>query len=105
MSNQWSKDPPNEPGLWYLYGQESFGSMNGHYTGDVHPKENLNLVQVRSSNGGGLFGVSNGRVVELTPFDFDARKCGYLGLWKKVDLSELPLNEMDDVYRSAKLKS
>lgn len=90
-SDPWSADPPDSPGLWWLYGDEEFGAMGGNYTGDIPPEARLQVVDIRLL-GNALTGVSRGRFVSLTPFDPAQRRPGYVGKWRKVDLPPLPDN-------------
>lgn len=92
VNGGWSKEPPNEEGLWWLYGEEEFGAMGGHYTGTVPPDIELQVVKVMRLGQGDnshLVGNSRGRLIALTPFSRQY-KPGYIGLWKKVDKPNTP---------------
>lgn len=93
VNGGWSKDPPNEVGLWWLYGEEEFGAMGGHYTGSVPPDIELQVVKVMRLGQGDnshLRGNSRGRLITLEPFSFSQRKPGCIGLWKKVEEPSTP---------------
>lgn len=85
----WSSDPPDSEGLWWIHGDEEFGTMGGNYTGSIPPEEELHVVKVQLM-GGHLTGSASGRFIRLTPFNVEERKPGYVGVWKKVTLPELP---------------
>ena len=90
----WTDTPPDSEGLWWLYGDEEFGTMGGNYTGVFQPEEKLNMVEIRKL-GSGLSGIANGRMISLTPFDAEKRRPGYVGKWRKVDLPSLPNVQCD----------
>jgi hypothetical protein len=92
-SNGWSSTPPNAEGFWWLFGDEEFGTMGGNYTGSYPPEMELRIVEVRtmgSGDGKSLYGVAGGRMVPLTPFDAEKRKPGFVGVWQKAVLPDLP---------------
>jgi hypothetical protein len=77
--------------MWWLYGEEEFGTMGGNYTGVYLPEIKLRVVDVQTlGNTKELVGVCSGRIIFLKPFDAEKRQPGYIGVWKKVDLPELP---------------
>jgi hypothetical protein len=88
----WRAEPPDEEGLWWLYGEEEFGTMGGNYTGVFPPKIELHCVKVWRIGGddGSLQGVCDGRFTDLRPFDREKRRPGFVGVWQKVKLPELP---------------
>lgn len=86
----WSSDPPDSEGLWWILGDEEFGTMGGNYTGSIPPEERLRVVDVTQSGATHFYGACGGRFISLTPFDEEKRKPGYVGVWKKVTLPELP---------------
>lgn len=85
----WSSDPPDSEGLWWIVGDEEFGTMGGNYTGTIPPEVRLRVVEV-TKTATHLYGACGGRFISLTPFDKENRKPGYVGEWKKVTLPELP---------------
>ena len=86
----WSEDPPDSEGLWWLLGDEEFGSMGGNYTGTIPPDKKLRVVDVRTLGGNRLHGIQGGRLISLVPFDAEKRKPGFVGQWRKVLLPPLP---------------
>lgn len=89
----WQGTPPDSEGLWWLYGEEEFGMMVGNYTGAYPADIKLHVVDVMriDGDGGKLIGVTGGRMIELSPFDKENRKVGYVGMWTKVELPTLPV--------------
>lgn len=63
--------------------------MGGHYSGTIPTEARLQVVDVREL-GGHLTGVSRGRLIGLNKFDRENRNPGYVGVWQKVLLPELP---------------
>lgn len=86
-------DPPDSEGLWWLYGEEEFGTLGGNYgDGRFHPEIALEVVRALWVGGedGHLLGICKGRHIDLAPFDEENRRPGYLGVWRRVDLPETP---------------
>lgn len=92
-SQGWRLEAPDQEGLWWLYGEEEFGAMGGHYTGTVPREWELVPVEVRMIGSGErahLIGVAKGRMINLTPFDREKYRTGYMGMWCKMGLPALP---------------
>ncbi len=87
--SEWTETPPSEPGYYWLYGEDSYGSMGGHYTGSVPPEKRLHYVEVRAISNG-LMAVTSGRVISLKKFDAEKRQEGHMGVWQPVDIPSLP---------------
>lgn len=87
--SKWCDAPPTEPGCYWLYGEESYGSMGGHYTGTILPEERLHYVEVRAISNG-LMAVTAGRFISLNKFNREKRQEGHIGVWQPVDLPALP---------------
>ena len=85
----WSSDPPKTEGLWWLYGDEEFGTMGGNYSGSIPAIKELHMVKVIMI-GSSLTGIAGGRMIPLRPFNENARRSGYVGVWQKVDIPVLP---------------
>jgi hypothetical protein len=85
----WTETPPTEPGHYWLYGDESYGSMGGHYTGSMPPETHLHYVEVHPISNG-LMAVTSGRFMSLNKFDKEARQEGHIGVWQKVQHPKLP---------------
>lgn len=91
MKNNWQTTPPDSEGFWWLYGDEEFGTMGGNYNGTFPPDTKLRCVEVIGiGKDNHLIGIANGRMFELRPFNLEKRKSGYVGVWQKVILPELP---------------
>jgi hypothetical protein len=86
---EWSPDAPTDEGTFWFCGDDSFGSMGGHYTGSIQPRNEIHLVVVRKISNG-VIAVTNGHFMSLTPFNMEKRQSGYLGLWQKADLPPMP---------------
>ncbi len=88
----WSTTAPTEPGNYWLYGDPTFGSMGVHYTDRGVPEKRLHYVTViQISNG--LLAATNGHYMSLTPFRRERNREGWVGVWQKVVLPELPKKE------------
>jgi hypothetical protein len=88
-TDNWSPNPPTEEGWWWLFGDEEFGTMGGNYSGTFPPEEALQVVKVEML-GDSLVGICRGRIIDLVPFDAEKRIIGYVGVWQKIILPELP---------------
>lgn len=95
----WAETPPTEPGAYWLYGDASYGSMGGHYSGTIQPEFRLHFVNVRAISNG-LMAITEGRFISLRKFDSAVRQEGHIGVWQPAKLPVLPLinaiNAMDD---------
>lgn len=69
--------------------------MGGNYTGAIPVEEKLHVIDVWKIGNGRLQGVARGRFIALTPFDAETRTPGYIGVWQKVVLPELPAGDPD----------
>lgn len=85
----WSEESPTEPGFYWLYGETSYGSMGGHYSGAIPPRKELHYVEVQKISNG-LMAVSSGHFIPLEKFDAEKRQPGHIGVWQKVQHPELP---------------
>lgn len=63
--------------------------MGGNYDGKIPVEMKLRVVDVKRI-GNGLIGVASGRMISLTPFNKEKMKPGYIGLWQKAELPEVP---------------
>jgi len=87
----WKKTPPDSEGFWWLYGEWSFGTMGGHFTGSIPPEFRLHPVEIITiGHGKKLIGICQGQFVILRPFDKEKQEEGYVGVWKKMDVPNLP---------------
>jgi hypothetical protein len=99
----WQTTPPDSEGLWWLYGEEEFGTMGGNYTGVYLPDIKLHMVEVVTLGSGSyanLQGICGGRLISLAPFNLEERKPGFVGVWQKATIPPLPNKERlaDSVY-------
>jgi hypothetical protein len=72
---EWSPDAPNEEGPFWFYGAVNFGSMGGHYSGQIQPSKEIHLVRIRKISNG-LMAVADGRFMSLKPFDKEKKQEG-----------------------------
>lgn len=86
----WTEDPPTEPGFYWLYGEEAYGSMGGHYSGTIPPETRLHYVEVMEIRNG-LAAVTSGRFMSLDKFNPAKRREGHIGVWQPVQLPALPI--------------
>jgi len=85
----WTEAPPTEPGHYWLYGEDSYGAMGGHYTGSIPPETLLHYVEVRAISNG-MMAVTSGRFISLKKFDAEKRQEGHIGVWQRVIHPSLP---------------
>ncbi len=82
-------EAPDQPGLYWLYGDPHMGEMGGHYTGSVKPEYGLHLVRVvKVSNG--VIGYTGTTIVSLTKWNGKNR--GWVGVWYQVIIPDLVLD-------------
>lgn len=91
VPSPWSEEPPTEPGFYWLYGEVSYGSMGGHFSGSIPPEHKLHYVEIRQISNG-LSAVTEGRFMLLRKFDAEKRQEGHIGVWQEVQHPELPDN-------------
>lgn len=88
-SEEWEESPQFEEGWWWFYGDDSFGSMGGNFTGSIPPVVEMHLVRIRNISNG-MMAVTSGRFMRLEKFNPKTRSEGYLGVWKRAQLPEPP---------------
>jgi hypothetical protein len=86
---EWSTEFPAKKGVYWFYGEISFGTMNGHYDGHFPPKPEMTLVLIRKI-ANGFFAVAKGRIMETNKFNPEEREAGFLGYWAEAQLPDAP---------------
>lgn len=87
LGEGWSVQAPSEPGHYWFFGDVEFGSMGANYTGVHGPEMRMHLVQIQGNTS---MAVVDGRFMSTQPFDAKNQRAGYIGVWRRARLPDVP---------------
>lgn len=84
-NNNW-KDAPDDVGFWWFYGDIDYGVVANREV-----KKKLYVVELQRTGGDKFVASESGRILYVKPHNPDKpRQGGYIGLWQKCIIPDLP---------------